>query len=88
MSGFVLAFPQGEASPGPREPSQVPVIHALFVAALIQDCLSTHILGIIAARADPPVPGATSIAGIENSNPRCPVRTRSRAGLTNGSIEE
>jgi len=33
----------------PREPNQVRVIHSLFIAILFRACLSTHILGIIAA---------------------------------------
>src|ERR1035437_7340577 len=37
------------------EPNQVPVIHALFIVLVIQACLSTPILGIIAARAVPPL---------------------------------
>jgi hypothetical protein len=37
-----------------REPNQAPVIHSLFIDLVIHGCLSTHILGIIAARAVPP----------------------------------
>jgi hypothetical protein len=37
-----------------REPNQAPVIHSLFIVLVIHGCLSTHILGIIAARAVPP----------------------------------
>jgi hypothetical protein len=39
---------------GLNEPNQAPVIHSLFIVLVIRICLSTLILGIIAARAVPP----------------------------------
>jgi hypothetical protein len=51
-----LLFPQAGSVPHPDVPNQAPVIHVLFVAGLIPVCLSTFILGIIAARrAVPPL---------------------------------
>ena len=38
----------------PKEPNPAPVIHPLFLLPVIRASLSTHILGIITARAVPP----------------------------------